>query len=367
MATRLQSPCLPLHLRASSLPPLASLSHVTEVAPKIPAESISSASSPLTPSPASTPTPVPTPLILAMAQVLPYAMPLTGEKHAPTFDPTQLRSLARYFTNLESLFQRAVITDEQERKVYACRYVDYNVVDDWENLDEYLLPATYLDFKTAVYKLYPGADAVTKYTRAGLQQYVREVSVQPFRTLRDWAEFFRTFSTQTKWLIAQAKISMIDQRRWCADAIGPKGMNRIQNWLMLKKPDVHPSDDYNIGVLDEAMRFLLQGTALTPSRSTVSATGLPTTQPTATPAPSMAASPGITIKTEDMSCLLETLARLTPRSSPAPTASIPQSGPSSTVRAPPATMNTACYYCNEQGHDISTCPAVDEDVTAGKC
>lgn len=197
------------------------------------------------------------------------------------------------------------------------------MVDDWENLDEYPVPATYLDFKTAVYKLYPGADAATKYTRAGLQQYIREVSAQPFRTLGDWAEFFRTFSTQTKWLIAQAKISTIDQRRWCADAIGPKGMERIQNRLMLKEPDIHPSDGYSIGALNEAMRFLWQGTALIPSRSTVSATGLPTTQPTATPAPSTAALPGITIKTEDMSCLLETLARLTLRSSPAPTASIP--------------------------------------------
>ena len=117
-------------------------------------------------------------------------MPLTGEKHAPTFDPAQLRSLAHYFTNLESLFQRAGITDNQERKVFACRYIDYNVVDDWENLDEYPAPATYDEFKTAVYKLYPGANTATKYTRAGLQQYVKEVGAQQFHTLGDWAEFF---------------------------------------------------------------------------------------------------------------------------------------------------------------------------------
>ena len=120
-----------------------------------------------------------------------YSMPLTGEKHAPVFDPKQPRSLGRYFTNLESLFERASVTDDQQKKVFACRYVDFNVVDDWENLDEYQPgEATYAQFKRAVIKLYPGADETTKYTRAGLHQLVRDASTLGFPTLGDWAEFF---------------------------------------------------------------------------------------------------------------------------------------------------------------------------------
>ena len=288
-----------------------------------------------------------------------YSMPLTGEKHAPVFDPKQPRSLGRYFTNLESLFERASVTDDQQKKVFACRYVDFNVVDDWENLDEYQPgEATYAQFKRAVIKLYPGADETTKYTRAGLHQLVRDASTLGFPTLGDWAEFFRSFKTQTKWLIERQKISVIDQRRWCADAIGAENMRKLQTRLMLKEPDVHPSDGYSIAALDEAMRFQLQGTSLNPSRTSSATTGH------SVPADTSALPGGVTIKSEDMSRLIDTLARLAPGSS----ATAPTTGgvPRASSSLPPATI-PSCHYCNERGHGIGTCLAVEEDIKAGKC
>lgn len=189
-------------------------------------------------------------------------MPLAGEKTAPKFDPKQPRSLARYFTTLETLFQRAALPTN-EHKHRACLYVPIDVEDDWQSLPEYDdTTKTYDEWKVEVFKLYPGADSAARYTRAGLRNFVVDTSRRTFRTLGEWAEFSRQYHTMSHWLTAQGKISGIDCKIWCADAIGPAMMQQLETRLITKYPDVHPSDGYNVTQLDEAMRFQLQGTAL---------------------------------------------------------------------------------------------------------
>ncbi|KAI0085207.1 hypothetical protein BDY19DRAFT_897053 [Irpex rosettiformis] len=281
------------------------------------------------------------------------SMPLSGDRHAPQFDPSQPRTLARYFQNLEALFTRAQIVQDEEKKRYGILYIPIDIADQWEALLEYDDPATYVAWKRAVYKLYPGADATVKYTRQGLVDYVQQWRARRFRTIGDWAEFFRNYRTQSAWLIQQSKISTIDQNRWCGDAIGEQ-MPLIATRLQVKHPDVHPGDGYSMSDLDEAMRFLLQGTS--------TALSAPVAAPASLVPAASASAPGDSgIKQEDFSRLLEYFHRLAASVPPAPSAT-GTTGPS----RPTTPINDNCHYCGRPGCRANTCPAAAEDMAAGK-
>lgn len=287
-----------------------------------------------------------------MAQVA-QTMPLSGDKRVPVFDPTQPRTLSRYWANLEALFAQHTVGDVQEKKRFSQLYVPIDIADDWEGLPESAAASDWDTYKAAVTRLYPGADATARYTRATLQHLITTAKQRGIQTLGDWAEFFRSYSTQSKWLIKETKISEIDQKQWCADAIGSRHMSQIQTRLTLKHPDVHPSDGYPLAALDEAMRFHLHDTALTPSSTIAQVTrGAPTTVAGGTPM----------IKTEDFNRMLELLARIAPSS----TAPIQLTSSNSAPRAAPD-PSTGCHYCSAASHGIGNCPAAEEDIRAGKC
>ena len=57
-----------------------------------------------------------------MAALIP--MPARGDRIAPKFDPTHLRELRRYFSDLDFVFGRAGIVNDTEKKQHAAQYVD---------------------------------------------------------------------------------------------------------------------------------------------------------------------------------------------------------------------------------------------------
>jgi hypothetical protein len=293
-------------------------------------------------------------------------MPISGDRHAPTFDASQPRSLSRYFDNLEELLARAQVVVEQDKKRYALRYVSIDVADQWEVLSTYDAASTFNEWKAEVFTLYPGADSAVRYTRQGLLEYVAQWKRRGFRTIGDWAEFYRNYRTQSTWLINKQKISSIDQNRWCEDAIGSQ-MHSIATRLQIKLPDTHPGDGYPLAELDNAMRFLLQGTSTALSAPVAAITSTPvavpiiptssTTSPAAVPA----------IKSEDIGRLLEYFQQLLPRTQQ-PTASSSTSVPAATSAPPRPTTPTAetCHYCGRQGERLANCQTVEEDVKAGR-
>ena len=50
-----------------------------------------------------------------------------------------------------------MVQDDQEKKEYACGYLDIDSTELWEALPEYSIPITWDLFKAAMFKLYPGA------------------------------------------------------------------------------------------------------------------------------------------------------------------------------------------------------------------
>lgn len=337
--TRQAIPSAELAARGESLPPPVTSSEPT---PSVPTDTFTSSNNP--------PLPLPRPTVMAQN---PVPMPLSSDRHAPQFDPAQPRTLARYFQNLEALLGRAQIVTDAEKKSFAILYVPIDIADQWEALTDYADPSSYADWKASVYKLYPGADSTVKYTRQGLMEYVQQWKVRRFRTIGDWAEFYRNFRTQSAWLISQSKISVIDQNRWCADAIGDQ-TSLIATRLQVKHPDTHPGDGYSMADLDEAMRFLLQGTSTAISAPAV-------TPATLVPSSSSA---GGNVKQEDVSRLLEVFQRLA--------ASVTQTSSSSSTPGavapsrPTTPTNDNCHYCGTPGCRANTCPAAAEDLAAGK-
>lgn len=127
-----------------SLPSSGTLSSVTPTTLSTPASS--QALLPSTPSSTSN-----------MAQPV-KTMPLCTERDAPKFDPSNPRTLPRYFDDLQLLFTRHGITDTRQQKSYAIKYITPNDADYWGSFDSYTDAAkTFEEFKTEVLDSYPGA------------------------------------------------------------------------------------------------------------------------------------------------------------------------------------------------------------------
>lgn len=290
-----------------------------------------------------------------MAQ--PYQMPFKGEKGAPDFDPQNPRSLIRFFDHLEECFQRANITDAQAMKKHAVKYVAYKEADAWEELTEYAAPHTFVQWKDEVVKLYPGADMTRKFTRPELEEYTRKWRANGFQNIGDWSEFYREFRASSTWLIKNGRLSAMDQKRLCYDALDDALRKRIETRLIVKYPDVHPEDGYELAQIHETVSHVFYGTSATPSfrHDTVVSTSH-----TASRSP-----PSAAVKTEDLNSFMELFAKTLERVA----GNAPTSGPTSLATAAPRSTTTMgnCHFCNEPGHSIATCPVVDEDIQKGLC
>ena len=87
-----------------------------------------------------------------MATVL---MSICGEHAAPTFNLKKLSELTRFFTQIEALFARSNVQDNEKKKKYVTSYIDSDVVDTWEALKEFTdNTKTYQEFKNCLFDLY---------------------------------------------------------------------------------------------------------------------------------------------------------------------------------------------------------------------
>ena len=228
------------------------------------------------PPPANPPPPSPLPLNQPNPQPIPPAqlnictmatqMPFPDQRGAPEFNPKQLRSLIKFFQNLENWFQRAGITDDKDKKATALWYVNIEIANAWEMLDIFTQGISlYAQWKTEVIKLYPGADEAKKFTWPELETFVQRWHAQGIKNIGDWSEFYREFRTSAQWLICNNKLSTLDCDRLCWMAIDDGLQTSIQTRLSVKYPDVHPQDGYGMEQINEAVTHIFYSTSATPS------------------------------------------------------------------------------------------------------
>lgn len=101
-------------------------------------------------------------------------MPAKGHSTALKFSADQPRELCQYFEELDDIFAGAAITDGQTKKLQACRYLDFESADLWQNIPSFAAGNTYDNWKEELYKLYPGAEADKKYTVTDMDKLVSE-------------------------------------------------------------------------------------------------------------------------------------------------------------------------------------------------
>ena len=93
------------------------------------------------------------------------------------FDTKQPRELHHHFSDLDYCFRQVQIADDAEKKKHACRFVDVDTSELWESLAEFNdVAKTYVNFRQAVYALYPGLEEERKWSVADMDKLVGERS-----------------------------------------------------------------------------------------------------------------------------------------------------------------------------------------------
>ncbi|EED82851.1 predicted protein [Postia placenta Mad-698-R] len=229
-------------------------------------------------------------------------MPPRGHSTAPSFDPSEVRSLRRYFQDLKALFTRCQITDKAAKKQWAIWYPSIDVADLWETIESFIdVAKSYNDWKADVQALYPGADDTRKWSLADMDQLIGERARIGIHNVADLGCYYRNFMAITKHLIAQHRLSTIEQSRAFLRGFQPALLTRLETRLHLKHPDHYADDPYTMAEIHVVATFILHGTSSTPT--TVANQATASTSNTSTTVP-----PGM-IKTEDISMIIESLSR----------------------------------------------------------
>ncbi|EED81133.1 predicted protein [Postia placenta Mad-698-R] len=185
-------------------------------------------------------------------------MPPRGHSTAPSFDPSEVRSLRRYFQDLEALFTRCQITDEAAKKQWAVRYPLIDVADLWETIESFIdVAKSYNDWKADVRALYPGADDTRKWSLADMDQLIGERAHIGIHNAADLGCYYRDFMAITKHLIAQHRLSTIEQSRAFLRGFQPALLTRLETRLHLKHPDHYADDPYTMAEIHAAATFIL--------------------------------------------------------------------------------------------------------------
>jgi hypothetical protein len=286
----------------------------------------------------------------------PSTMPPQGHGSAPKFTPDVPRELQRYFKELELLFGSAQVVDNTEKKKHACRYVDIDTADLWEAIPKFDGTKTFDEFKTAIFKLYPGSESERKWTIADMDKLVGEQLQMGILDVSDLGNYYRVFYTITQCLLTKNHISEAEQSRAFTRGFQADLWRRISRRLEIKLPNHDPDDFYPLFKINEAAKHVLHGTSQNSFLQNSVTLTAPPTQP---------ASPYV--KAEDLLTLFEQMAQtflkvLTPQRSTTSHASS-----STNAQATTSLDLLSCSFCGQTGHFIAQCLICADYITNEKC
>ena len=294
-------------------------------------------------------------------------LPARGERSAPAFDDHQPEELGRYFEDLESLLTRHNVTDEQEMKRAAVRYLRIRTESLWKTTIAWNdLTKTFDEFKDEVFKLYPGSSGDRTYSIQDLDLLIGHFSRVGIRTSAELGEYHRQFLLISRYLIAKGRLAETEQSRMFFRGLQPDLEQRTRQRLQQKYIDKYPDDPHDLSVIFEAVTYVLIGTSSTqmaqaspqaqraPNPSTTSSGGSTSSADTKIEAlAAVVASLGEMVKT-----VLQTQAGAPPRSTGAA---------AQVTSAPSGQGSSACNFCGVTGHFIRECEVVADYIKAGKC
>jgi hypothetical protein len=279
-------------------------------------------------------------------------MPIRGERSAPLFDQKEPSELGRYFKQLETLFARCTIDDDEEKKQYATSYIKSSVADSWEALPEFTdAQKTYKDFKDRLFELYNQVSL--RYILADLDRLVGERQRVGIRSLQDLSEFHLTFNTISTYLLTNSLISSREQSQSYLRVFDDATQTRLVMRLQIVLPNHHPSLPYAINSIYDAAKWVLQG--------------VPGTVGIASTAPSYAAPVNLApiadngyVKTEQLGSFLNDF-----KKSVIEALNVNRSRPPASTGGG-APRPSKCHFDGCENF-IRDCPAVEEYIQQGKC
>src|SRR5271155_2646125 len=212
-----------------------------------------------------------------MAQI--FYMPMRGERTAPIFDCTRARDLPRTFTDLETLFRRAKITDDNEKKKQVIYYTDFDTEQLWKYLPEFDDPTiNYADFKDVIMDYYPEA-AEFLYSITDIDSLTDERQRLGMASVQDLSDYHLQFLAITTWLIKKGQLCELGQKRAYIRAFPAQLLPTIVTRLQVNFPKHHPGIPYPVTDVNNTAKNILQGIHITSPVQPITATSEPTAFP----------------------------------------------------------------------------------------
>ncbi|KAI0372512.1 hypothetical protein BV20DRAFT_908927, partial [Pilatotrama ljubarskyi] len=294
-----------------------------------------------------------------------------GHTMALTFDPSQPRTLRRFFQDIETLFEWSGVEMDPARKSWVVRYLPIDVSDLCESLPEYANEdKMYEDFKKAVIALYPGAGEDRKFAVADVENLVAKRAAVPIANISELSAYYRDFFSMTLYLMKHNRLSESEQSRLFVRGIAPPLRDQVSQRLQLKLPDHYPDDPYKLEEIYDTAKFVLHGTQ-------------PTAAEAGRGAPGSEGREGM-VKVEEIAPLLRFLAQLVSEGSANANtggntnpfagnrynASAPSVNRYGGGAYPPQDAHLQsgyfCHYCGGPNCQLRTCPFIEEDMRAGR-
>jgi hypothetical protein len=187
-----------------------------------------------------------------------------GDRKASQFDKTQPRELRHYFNDLEFLFGRTQVADDNEKKCHTRRFADVDTADLWEFTPEFMAQAkTYKQYKAAIYRLYAGSEDERKWSVADLENLTTERTQIGIHSLGDLGDYHWQFLAMTAFLLNKNRLSVDDQNRRFTEGFQSDLWVRVSQRLQLKFPDHYPDDPYPLADIEAAARLLKRDASAT--------------------------------------------------------------------------------------------------------
>src|SRR6202522_1364758 len=208
-----------------------------------------------------------------------FYMPMRGERTAPIFDSNRARDLPKAFTELERLFRRANITDDNEKKKQVVYYTDIDTEEIWQYIPEFDEPtSTYADFKDSIMEFYSSA-AEFLIAITDIDSLTDERQRLGMTTVQDLSDYHLQFMAITTWLIKNGQLCELGQKRAYIRAFPAQLLPTIVTRLQVNFPKHHPGIPYPVTEVYNTAKNILQGIHITSQVQPITATSEPTEFP----------------------------------------------------------------------------------------
>jgi len=190
-----------------------------------------------------------------------HHLPLRGSREAPTFDGAALR-LNRFFADVDLvLYATGTVYSDAER-IRKCKYyVDHSTTELWD----YVVAPTWGAFKENIRTFYPGSEDSGVYRHADLKRIVLEKSREEIKTLAEYGNYLREFTTVAADLCMHGRLGEQDRERMFLKGFSGEVRERILFRLQVLNPSHHPDDPYPSASVRRAIEWVLSASRAVPT------------------------------------------------------------------------------------------------------